>query len=592
LNARAPIRRLDPDLVGRIAAGEVIERPASVVKELVENCFDAGATRVTVRVEEAGLRRIEVADDGAGIVPEELPLALERHATSKLPEGTDLSAIATLGFRGEALASIAAVAHVTLLSRVPESDVASGVEVEGGTLSRSFEGARAPGTTVTVADLFFNLPARRKFLRSPAAEQVEITTVLGRLHLAHPEVALTLESQGVEVARYPGTSSLREAAGRVLGREFSEQSFAVHARTPGVAVEGWLGRPPLSRSTSGGLYLSINGRAVLSRALNQAVRVAFADYLPRARYPLGALQLEIDLSRVDVNVHPSKREVRIARESEVADALREAVRRALLAAPQEAERPVGATGAFAMPPAELDGGAGDSMPAAEPSAEPELVSAVFAPAVRQTYLVESAPLRRVAGSARHPPLTLLGCLGALYWVASSGEDGVLVDQHAASERVLYEELRVKGRLARQELVSPSALRLSARQVATLRAETAAVAASGFVVEPFGPDAWRVHAVPSYRGRRAPVEELPRLLDELAEGGRPSVPDGLAERVAASIACHAAVRGGDVISSEEMGRVLEALYALSDAAFACPHGRPILVRLPRRRLDRWFGRSGA
>jgi DNA mismatch repair protein MutL len=577
---RRPIRRLGASTVGRIAAGEVVERPASVVKELVENAIDAGAHHISVRLEGGGLERIVVADDGGGIPAEELALALERYATSKLSDDAELSALGTLGFRGEALAAIGAVAHVTLTSRVGEAGAAARIEVHGGDVGRPEPAARSVGTTVEVRDLFYNVPARRKFLKSPASEQVETTALVDRLYLARPDVGLSLEANGSTVARYPPTDDLRAAATYALGAEFGESCLPVEVSEPGVRIEGWIGRPPLGRSTAAGLFLSVNGRSVQVRGLSQAVRVAYAEYLPRTRFPVGVLRLTLDPSRLDVNVHPTKREIRIAREGEIAELILRAVREALRAAPHAALAPGPA--AAPEPP----------MVPVEPADDLEPVSAVFAPALHQLRFEGASEPRSVAASPRHPALELLGCLGALYWVAGSGPDLVLVDQHAASERVVYAELRARGRLARQELVQPVRVELTPRQLATLRSEAATVEQAGYSVEPFGPTSFRVHAVPIYRGRMASVEELPRLLDELADGGRPSVPDGLEERVAASVACHAAVRAGDAISVEEMGRLLEELYALPDAAFACPHGRPILIRLPRSRLDRWFGRSGA
>jgi DNA mismatch repair protein MutL len=582
-SARPPIRRLSPELVDRIAAGEVIERPASVVKELVENAFDAGARQVTVRIEGGGLDRIEVADDGWGIPPEELELAFERYATSKLPTDSALERIGTLGFRGEALASIASVAHVTLISRPPELESAQGRVTGPGEPPRNFAEGRAPGTTVRVERLFAGIPARRKFLKSPAAEQVEITSAIDRLHLARPEIGLALEANGAPVAAYASARDLREATRQVLGAEFADEAFDVQYAAPGIRADGWFGRPPLSRSSLAGLFLSVNGRTISSRALGAAIRVAFTDYLPRVRYPVGVVHLEIDPARLDVNVHPAKREIRIERESELADGLRRAIREALVSGSQEAVRPSAPRALFE------DGG----LPplAASPAAILDLPTwpGAFA---RQSQLDASPGPRRIAAGNRHGELLLLGCLDRLYWVAASGADLVLLDQHAASERVLYNELLESGKLARQELVAPLRVPLTARQVATLRAQAETLEASGFSLEPFGGSEWRVRAVPSYRGRRAPVEELPRLLDELADGGRPSVPDGLRERVTASIACHAAVRGGDTITSGEMARILDALYAAEAPAFACPHGRPILYRIPRGRLDQWFGRSRA
>ncbi len=571
---RRPIRRLDPTTVGRIAAGEVVERPASVVKELVENAIDAGAHHVTVRVEGGGILGIEVADDGTGIPAEELALAVERYATSKITEESELGSLATLGFRGEALAAIASVSRLTLTSRVPGEPGAHRLEVHGGRIAPPAPAARSVGTTVEVRELFFNVPARRKFLRSPAAEQLEVTSVIDRLYLARPSVGLTLEANGREVARYPPTEELRAAAAYVLGPEFSESAFPVRLDEGPIRLEGWLGRPPLGRSSSAGLFVAVNRRTIVDRSLQQAVRLAYDEYLPRTRFPVGVLGVTLPPERVDVNVHPTKREVRLAQPTEIADRVRRTVREALRQIPHLAVAPEG------MPPA------AEVPPATEPP-----VSAVFAPALHQTRFEGMEGPRTIAPTDRHPKLELLGCLGSLYWVASAGEELVLVDQHAASERVVYSELRAGSRLARQELMAPARIALSPRQAATLATESETVARAGFVVEPFGAGSWRIHAVPTYRGRTTPPEELPRLLDELAEGGRPSVPDGVQERVAASIACHAAVRAGDAVGVEEMAHLLEALDALPDGAFACPHGRPILVRLPRSRLDRWFGRSG-
>ncbi|HEV2315991.1 MAG TPA: DNA mismatch repair endonuclease MutL [Thermoplasmata archaeon] len=575
------IRRLDPELIGRIAAGEVVERPASAVKELVENAIDAGATRVTVRLEGGGLSEITVADDGGGIAADELPLALERYATSKLPAGTSLEGIATLGFRGEALAAIAAVSKLTVLTRARGSSEAHGITSEGGSPGATFLAPRSEGTTVTVRELFYNVPARRKFLKGAASEQLEVTAVLDRTHLAQPGVALALEANGQSVLRYAATIDPLEAAQSVFGTEFADHAFRVDLHGDGFAGSGWFSRPPLSRSTSAGIFVSVNGRSVGSRALQQAVRVAFLDYLPRTRHPFGVLNLKISPGGVDVNVHPTKHEVRLARESLIADVVRRAVAQALVGNPQPAETPYGAATAFARPPPEMI------------SLEvPAQVSTAFAPGVRQTFLDVPGSGRVVAAGPRHPEVVLLGCVGALYWVASSGDDLVLIDQHAAAERVVYAELREKGHLARQELVTPVRVELSARQSEALRAHADAVASSGFQVEEWGGNAWRVHAVPTYRGRRARATELPPLLDELADGGRLTVGDAMEDRIAASIACHAAIRAGDPVESEEMGRVLEALYALAGPAATCPHGRPIMLRLDRPKLDRWFGRSGA
>ncbi|HXY47244.1 MAG TPA: DNA mismatch repair endonuclease MutL [Thermoplasmata archaeon] len=587
---RRPIRRLASATVERIAAGEVVERPASVVKELVENALDAGATAVTVRIEGGGIDRVSVADDGIGIPPEELDLAVERHATSKIePEGP-VERIGTLGFRGEALAAIAAVARLRLISRPPDHEVAEGISVIGGALAGRFVEARSPGTTVEVSDLFFNTPARRKFLRSPAAEQVEVAQTLERIYLAHPPVTLRFESEGREVATYPTSSDLRDAAARVLGTEFLTGSFPVGGEIPSGRIHAVLGRPALAAPSSRSLYLGVNGRAIASRSLQQAVRVAFGDYLPRNRFPVGVVHLEVSPTDLDVNVHPTKREVRFAREREIAEAVRVRVREGLIAAPQVAELANRIVGPSLNPPRTGPPPWSWDLPST-PSSRARTPGGV----TPHQQTLEGVGLRalpsEVAPTPGHPRLLLLGCLGALYWIGE-GEDGlVLVDQHAASERVVYESLRRAQSIGRQALVEPVPLRLSGVQRSALEAHSVDVARAGFEVEPFGPDAYCVRTVPSFSGRRARPESVAHLLDELAAGGRPTEPDGLVERTTATLACHAAIRAGDVVTSPAFARVLDALYALPESAYSCPHGRPIVLRIPWSRIDRWFLRSG-
>jgi DNA mismatch repair protein MutL len=580
--SRRPIRRLSSETVERIAAGEVVERPASVVKELVENAVDAGASAITVRLIGGGLERIEVADDGSGIDPDELELAVERHATSKIdPEGP-VERIGTLGFRGEALAAIASVSRFRLLSRPPDRDRAEGISVVGGSLAGRFTAARAPGTTVEVEELFFNTPARRKFLKSPPAEQVEVLQTVERLYLARPQVGLRVESEGREVASYPPAHDLRDAATRVLGPGFLASSFELSQEIPGGRLFGALGRPEVAVASSRALFLAVNGRSITSRPIAQAVRVAFGDYLPRARFPVGVLHLEVAPDRLDVNVHPTKREVRFAREREIIDAVRIRVRESLVGTRQVADLP--ATREAVRSALGGRSGSGRGVGAPGPAT----------PGVQRTLeggAVEARPASSLPAGGGHPRLKLLGCLHALYWVAESDEGLVLIDQHAASERVVYEELLRAGTLQRQTLVAPVTLRLTGAQRSALEVHGETVRSAGFDIEPFGPESFLVRSVPSYRGRSARPEAVSELLDELASGGRPTLPDGLEERRAASVACHAALRAGDAVDVEEFSRVLAALHALPEAAFSCPHGRPIVLGIPRTRLDRWFLRSG-
>lgn len=586
LSARRPIRRLDAGTVERIAAGEVVERPSSVVKELVENAVDAGASTITVRLTNAGLDRIEVADDGHGIVADELGLAVERHATSKIPPEGPVEGIDTLGFRGEALAAIASVSRLRLCSRPPDAEAGEGVSVVGGAIAGRFMEPRAPGTTVEVEELFFNTPARRKFLKSAAAELVDVLDQLERLYAAQPTITLRVESEGREVAEYPATHDLREAATRILGPEFLRASFAVGGEVPGGRVHGALGRPPLSASTPRGLYLAVNGRAVVSRVLQGSVRAAFGDDLPKGRFPVGLLHLEIERERLDVNVHPTKREVRLVLERDVADAVRVRAREGLIgASPLSEPSPRSATGRAgplgAPPSATVASAAGSGAPVRTTES------------VQQRLDLPSGRVRPhpVAPAGGRPALTLLGCIQSLYWVAETAGGLVLIDQHAASERLLFESLRQDRPLARQALVEPVTVRLSGAQRAALRAHAEEVLRAGFDVEEFGPGTHRVRTVPTFRGARTRAEAVTELLDELASGSRPTVPDGMAERTAATLACHAAVRAGDTLAPEEFARVLDQLAELGDGAVTCPHGRPILLRFDRARLDRWFLRSG-
>lgn len=586
--SRLPIRRLSPETVERIAAGEVVERPASVVKELVENALDAGATTVTVRLTDGGLDRIEVADDGDGIPADELALAVERHATNKLaPEGP-VEGIGSLGFRGEALAAIATVSRVRLASRPRDRESAEGISVVGGSVVGRFSDARAPGTTVEVDELFFNTPARRKFLKSPAAEQLEALDVVARLYAARPTVTLRVEANGREVAVYPATSDLTEAATHVLGSEFRPHAFRIAGTIPGGRVYGALGRPPFAASSPRGLYLGVNGRTVASRSLQGAVRAAFAEELPRGRYPVGVLHLDLPLDRLDVNVHPTKREVRFLGERDLAEALRLCVRSSLgRVAPVSEVAPgarAGPFGAVSAPPRAPVSSLFEAVPAGRASGETFAQQTLDAPeALRERTTIRTARGR--------PGLKLLGCVHSLYWVAESVDGLVLVDQHAASERLAFEALRRNRPLARQTLVEPVAVRLSAVQRAAWAAHAEDVARAGFDVEEFGPETYRVRTVPAFRGGTVRADSVTELLDELARGGRPTVPDGAVDRAAATLACHSALRAGDVVSPEAFAHVLEELAALEETVLTCPHGRPIVLRFDRARLDRWFLRSG-
>ena len=575
--ARHGIHRLDESTVRQIAAGEVVERPASVVKELVENALDAGATQIRISLERGGLDLIEVADDGQGISRSDFPLLFERHATSKLQSPEQLLTVGTLGFRGEALASIAAVAHVGVASRPEGASTAYSMDVGPG---RSYEEprpvARAPGTTLAVRDLFHNVPARRKFLKSVPAETQRITEIVEHLYLATTSVSFQLTSDGGEVLRFPPAKSLTEAATNAFGVEFAERCFTFSGSGgPGTWVDGVVSHPSLTRGNSGRLLFAVNGRPIVSRPLVEALRSAFLDIIPKGRYPLGLVHLQIEGEGVDVNVHPSKREVRFRWEEELRSSLRSLVVSNLQEAGRSSLPPP-------SPPASV------VLPLSPPPPPPGVQQTLSAPG-GSGIATEVRPT--VRGTSVQPKLILLGQVGALY-IVGERDDGqgllVLIDAHAASERVIYERLVTETAPAHQDLLVPTDIDLTPRQATVFARARDDLREMGFQVEHFGGSRYRVSAIPSFFWHRVEPSRISQVLDELGEADARKVRSELRERVAKTLACHMAIRAGDALTLEEMERLVKELYGARDT-FTCPHGRPIMISLRRDELDKWFHR---
>ena len=569
------IVQLDPEVVAKIAAGEVIERPVSVVKELVENALDAGAKRVRVELVAGGCDLIRVADDGCGIAEEELVPAVQRHATSKIASLDDLGRIATLGFRGEALASIAAVSEMAITSAV-ENGAAHTIRLLGGEVKSITPASRSRGTTVVVERIFFNLPARRKYLRSAASESSQSAQLLSHLAMAYPDVSFELLVDGRRTLFTPGSGDPMEAAVAVLGREVSAALMpvdaTVQARSPGegvaARVTGYVARPPVSRPTRSGIWLTVNRRPVRSRALVSAVEGGFEGLLMVGRHPIAVLDLQVPPWEVDVNVHPTKSEVRLLRERLIYGGMRDAVR-AVVASDERWAQEVA--------------GLGRVEHGSDPVDEPRLQ--LGDAEVGSHALARTAD---VVGSGRRIPiLRLIGQVAQSYIVAE-GEAGLyLIDQHAAHERVLLERLRrAMGREEQvQLLLEPAVVDLTAGQLELARAALGALEELGFRLEPFGESSILVRGVPAQLPQGMAVKALREAIEELVE--ERGILDWR-ERVAVALSCRSAVKAGQVLSHEEMRALVESLEE-ADITQHCSHGRPTAVLLSHTQLEREFGR---
>ena len=568
------IRVLDRAVAERIAAGEVVERPAAVVKELVENSLDAGARAITVEVEGAGLRLIRVSDDGLGMDSEDAPLAVQRFATSKIASVADLERVTTYGFRGEALPSIAAVSRLELVTRPPAALAGTRVVVVGGGPPAVSAAGTAPGTVVTVADLFVNTPARRKFLKSPAREFALIADAVQRLALAAPAVTFRLQHDGREVLLYPA-SSPEERLAQVLGRDLAVAMVPLQGRGGEVTVSGWVIRPERARPGRQADYLFVGGRPVQSRMLSRAVLQGYAELLPLGRSPTAVIFLWMDPSTVDVNIHPRKLEVRFTDEHRVFASVAREVREALRQ-PQGLRAASAVSGGRAGLPAARVGGV---LSASGPGSHLPAALLGGGGAVAEVPPLYPQPPRRL------PPLRLLGQMLATYLLAETADGLVLIDQHAAHERVLYERLlRASGaENAAQILTLPVPVDLTAAEMSVLDEFLPAAAALGFLLEPFGETTILVRGVPGALARGAPEDLVRRALVAMLDLRRG---DEAVRRLAIATACHTAVRAGDLMTEEEMEELLQDLAATDDP-FTCFHGRPTMVWVSRQTLEHWF-----
>ena len=608
------IRRLPETVVNRIAAGEVVERPASAVKELVENAIDAGARRIEVVIRDGGQTAITVTDDGCGMTPDEIQLALERHATSKLPDD-DLMAVSTLGFRGEALPSMAAVARMTITSRPQGAEQAWAVTVEGGGPAKAQPAAHPQGTRVDVRDLFYATPARLKFLKAARTEQNHVVETLNRLAMAHPEIAFTLSDGTRDLIKLnavtprlgddASAARLERLAG-IMGRPFADNAMTIDAIREGIRLSGHAGVPTLNRGNAAMQFLFVNGRPVRDRLLLGAVRGAYREFLASDRHPLLALFLEVPPTEVDVNVHPAKTEVRFRDAGVVRGLIVSALKHALAEAGHRASTTVAGAALGAFRPSDNPGGAlplgrsggGGYGGAYAPAARPSGLSDHYAP-LPDLDRAPSAPMTMdpdggVAAeqsTAEYPLGVARAQVHATYVIAQTADGLVIVDQHAAHERLTQEKIKAAlatGGVNRQMLLIPEVVEMEEPAVDRLLARADELAEMGLVIEGFGPGAVVVRETPALLGDMDIQGVIRDLADDLAEYGETIA---LAERigdVCATMACHGSIRAGRRLNADEMNRLLREMEATPHSG-QCSHGRPTYVELKLADIEKLFGR---
>jgi DNA mismatch repair protein MutL len=590
---RPVIRQLDEAAINRIAAGEVVERPASAVKELVENALDAGASRIQVDIADGGKTLIRVTDDGCGMTPEDLPLALSRHATSKI-DGSDLLDIRSFGFRGEALPSLGAVGRLTITSRA-EGEAAQ-IACEGSRIAPVRPAALTKGTVVELRDLFFATPARLKFLRSDRAELQAVTEVIRRLAMAEPQVGFTLRDVTGGEARTlfradPASGDLFDALqsrlASVIGRDFTDNALRIDSEREGLSLQGYAALPTYSRGSSAQQYLFVNGRPVLDRMLYGALRAAYFDVLSRDRHPAAVLNLIADPQRVDVNVHPAKAEVRFREPDAARSLIITALKSALTGAGHRASSTVGAATLQAFRPVyQMDRPSQPALSRAFAFQSSGFAEAPQAPAFAevQAPAPDEVPQTHPLGAARAQ-------LHENYIVAQTATGIVIVDQHAAHERLVYERLKrqmADSGIRAQALLIPEIVDLSPTDAARLLDAAPALAGIGLTIEPFGGNAVAIRETPAVLGQVNGEALLRDILDELADSGDSQLVRAKIDAILSRMACHGSVRSGRQMRPEEMNALLREMEA-TPLSGQCNHGRPTYVELSLHDIERLFGR---
>ncbi|HWQ47797.1 MAG TPA: DNA mismatch repair endonuclease MutL [Methanosarcina sp.] len=672
------IRILDKDTINKIAAGEVIERPASVVKELIDNSIDAGATDIRIEVEKGGKRSILIRDNGCGMDRENALLAYKKHATSKLTRIEDLDTISTMGFRGEALSSITAVAKVEILTRPPEEITGTRIVIHGGTVLETSDAGTAPGTSVHVKDLFYNIPARQKYLKSDRTELAHITDTIMQLALANPEISFTLLSEGKPVIRNAGSSEPFKSIVNLLGPDTARSMLPLEYRTEDFEILGYISKPETTRRESDQLFLFVNTRPVASRAINKAIREGYYTKIPKERYPVAVLSLIVNPEEVDVNVHPRKAEVRFSREKELGDAVTFAIEKVLSEntlvpeirdkrdrifqktfevsgssgrlqvsetaetfGKKEAGKDIGILEKTDLPESNkvlrdkadtyvypvkdterrlkhserlldftAEGGAqeisGDKKldNKIDQEREKEGESKKRITGIQESE-IEKASLKKrepVNKSAEKSPkqkqksntdsfenLRVIGQVSKLYILAERGEDLVLIDQHAAHERILYEQVLKMKKSSVQELITPVTIDLTPKEKVLMEEYIPYLEDCGFGISEFGDNTYVVTFIPEIFGRLEDPEIIHDVVSDLLASGKVKKDTGISEKVCKTIACRAAIKGGAACSSRQMEELIDQLKK-AENPYSCPHGRPTVITFTKGELDRMFART--
>ncbi len=566
------IRVLDDATINKIAAGEVIERPSSVVKELIENSIDAGASNIRVEVIKSGKKLIRVIDNGCGMAKDDAVLSFMKHATSKIKNIDDIETVRTLGFRGEALSSICAVANVEIITKTREELSGTKVTVHGGKLMGISETGAADGTTVAVEELFYNTPARKKYLKSDSTELAHIIEVVTGNALGHNNISFTLFHNGAEILRSPA-SELADTIIHIYGGEVAREMLPVQFESSLAKVTGFASKPSLTRGNPDFLSFYINDRNIGSRAISNALRDGYSTLIPRGRFPIAILKIYVDTMEVDVNVHPTKNQVRLSHEREICDAVFEAVKNTL---------------------SQKNLTLGVKKQAQLYENVPEV------PLVRETAAAFKVPIkdteRRLRQTERfldvkktESRVRVLGQVDSLYIIAETQEGLVIIDQHAAHERVFYEQVRVSRRSDSQELLVPINLELDSREKVLIKECIPYLEEFGFRISEFGHNAFAVTAVPNVLGRLEDPQLVHDIITDILSDGRIKEDTGIFERVTKSIACRSAVKAGAQCLPSQMENLVAQLF-LTENPYTCPHGRPTMVSFSRQELDRLFKRS--